>query len=61
VIRERSDRRGDRAEVTFTTANGRHRVRLERTLGAPMRLTCHASHEHAPPVWRALEIERADD
>jgi hypothetical protein len=61
VIRERSDRRGDRVEVTFTTANGRHRVRLERTLGAPMRLTCHASHEHAPPVWRALEIERADD
>ena len=25
-----------------------------------MRLTCHASHEDAPPVWRVLEIERAD-
>lgn len=58
---ERSDRRGDRAEVIFATVMGRHRVRLERTLGAPMRLTCHASHEHAPPVWRALEVERADD
>jgi hypothetical protein len=21
-----------------------------------MRLTCHATHEQAPPVWRALEI-----
>ena len=61
VIRERSNRRGDRAEVTFATAYGRHGVRLERTLGAPMRLTCHASHEHAPPVWRALEIERATE
>lgn len=61
VTPERSDREGDRAEVTFATVSGRHRVRLERTLGAPMRLTCHASHEHPPPVWRALEIERADD
>jgi hypothetical protein len=59
VIRERSERRGDRAEVTFATASGRYRVRLERALGAPMRLTCHASHEQAPPVWRALETERA--
>jgi hypothetical protein len=60
VTPERSDREGDRAEVTFATTNGRHRVRLERTLGSPMRLTCHASHEHAPTLWRALEIERAD-
>jgi hypothetical protein len=57
VTRERSDRRGDHADVTFATADGRHRVRLERTMAAPMRLTCHASHEHAPPVWRATEIE----
>jgi len=61
VTPEGSDRRGNRAEVTFATANGRRRVRLERALGAPMRLTCHASHDHAPPVWRVLEIERADD
>lgn len=61
ITAKRSDRRGDLAEVVFATVNGPHRVRLERTLGAPMRLTCHASHEDAPPVWRVLEIERADD
>ena len=61
VTQERSDRRGDLAEVIFATVNGPHRVRLERTLEAPMRLTCHASHEDAPPVWRVLGIERADD
>ena len=61
VTPEGSDRRGSAMEVTFATANGRRRVRLARTIGAPMRLTCHASHDHAPPVWRVLEIERADD
>ena len=60
ITPERSDRRGDLAEVIFATVNGPHRVRLERTLGTPMRLTCHASQEDAPPVWRVLEIERAD-
>jgi hypothetical protein len=60
ITPERSDRRGDLAEVVFATVNGPHRVRLDRTLGTPMRLTCHASHEDAPPVWRVLEIERAD-
>jgi hypothetical protein len=58
VTPQRSGRRGDLAEVTFATPSGSHRVRLERTLGAPMRLTCHASTEQAPPVWRVLEIER---
>jgi hypothetical protein len=61
LTQERSDRRSDLAEVIFATVNGPHRVRLERTLGAPMRLTCHASQEDAPPVWRVLGIERADD
>lgn len=56
-----SGRRGDLAEVTFTTTSGSHRVRLERNFGAPMRLTCHASTEQAPPVWWVLEIERAGD
>ena len=61
ITPERSNRRGDLAEVTFATVDGPHRVRLERTLGASMRLTCHASHEDAPPVWLVLGIERADD
>ena len=56
VVRERADRRDECAEVTFATSNGSQRVRLERSFGGPMRLTCHATHEHAPPVWRALEI-----
>ena len=60
VTPEASGRRGDLAEVVFATPNGSHRVRLERTLGAPMRLTCHASTEQAPPVWRVLEIEGGD-
>lgn len=54
------DRRDARAEVTFDTTRGPHRVRLERMLGTPMRLTCHASNELAPPVWRALAIEAGD-
>jgi hypothetical protein len=61
VTPERSVRRGDRAEVTFATAAGSHRVRLERMLGMSMRLTCHASTEQSPPVWEVLEIERAAD
>jgi hypothetical protein len=59
VSPEGSDRRGDLAEVRFATAKGAHRVRLERTLGGPMRLTCHSTHEEAPPVWRVLAIELA--
>ena len=59
VTPERTDRRGDRAEVVFVTERGPHLVRLERVLGAPMRLTCHASSEEAPPMWRTLEIRRA--
>ena len=59
VTPERSGRRGNRAEVTFGTVTGSHRVRLERVLGTPMRLTCHASTEQAPPVWNVLAIERA--
>jgi hypothetical protein len=61
VTPERSGRRGDRADVRFATSSGPHRVRLERVLGAPMRLTCHASTAQAPPVWRLLGIERAGD
>jgi hypothetical protein len=57
----RSDRRGDVAHVTFATTSGSHRVRLERVLGASMRLTCHASNEQAPPVWRTIEIEPVGD
>ena len=60
VTQESSGRRGEMAEVAFATSSGSHRVRLERTLGAPMRLTCHASAEQAPPVWRVLEIEGGD-
>jgi hypothetical protein len=61
VKTEGSGRRGDLAEVTFATVSGSHRVRLERALGAPMRLTCHASTEQAPPAWRVLEIVGAGD
>ena len=58
VTPQRVGRRGDRAEVAFATESGPHLVELERVLGAPMRLTCHASSEEAPPVWRTLEIRR---
>ena len=61
VAPARARRRGDRAEVTFATSVGAHRVRLERILGPPMRLTCHASQEQAPPVWRPLAVERVTD
>ena len=57
VTPRRADRRGDRADVVFATERGPHRVRVERVLGAPMRLTCHASSAEAPPTWRTLEIE----
>lgn len=61
VTPERAGRRGDRAEVVFESEEGSHLVLLERVLGAPMRLTCHASSEEAPPMWRTLEIRRAGD
>ena len=59
VTPERAGRRGERAEVVFATERGSHLVLLEQVLGAPMRLTCHASSEEAPPMWRTLEIRRA--
>jgi hypothetical protein len=61
VTPEVADRRGDVAEVSFATPNGPYRVRVERTRGAPMRLTCHAATEEAPPIWRVLAIDRAGD
>jgi hypothetical protein len=52
-----ANRHGDRATVVFATGLGPHRVALERVLGTPMRLTCHAADEESPPSWRTLEIE----
>jgi hypothetical protein len=49
-------RDGDRAEIAFATPSGRYLVRLERTLGPPMRLTCQSEREETPRIWRALEI-----
>ena len=49
-------RRGNDAEVVFATPEGPLRVRLERVLGAPMRLTCHASAEEARHVWRVIGL-----
>ena len=57
---ERVDRRGDLADVAFTTTIGRLRVRLERVQGTPMRLTCHAAREEVPPAWRVLGIDRLE-
>jgi hypothetical protein len=54
---ERGRRHGDRAEVAFATTHGPHRVLLERSFGAPMRLTCQSAHEEAPARWRVLAIE----
>ena len=56
VTRERSDRRGDRADVTFATPNGRQRVRLERTLGV-------ADAAHVPRLTRTgpARVARARD
>jgi len=53
-------RRGDAAEVVFATPRGDVRVTLERSLGTPLRLTCHADHEETPAVWRTRAIELAD-
>jgi hypothetical protein len=53
-------RDGDRARVTFATARGPYGVRVERILGAPMRLTCHASTEQSRAAWRVLGIDSGD-
>jgi hypothetical protein len=58
VVRTRDARRGDRAEIGCDTPLGHVVVRLERTSGARMRLTCHSSAEEAPAGWRVLAIER---
>ena len=57
VSPQQASRRGERADVVFATELGPHRVALERVLGTPMRLTCHAADEESPPAWRTLEIE----
>jgi hypothetical protein len=60
VARAHARRRGDRAEVAFTTPSGRFGVRMERVPGVPMRLTCHAAAEQARPAWRVLGLRRED-
>jgi hypothetical protein len=56
VRRPRSRRDGDLAEVVFDTPSGAHLVRLERSFGEPMRLTCRSAREEPPPLWRATDI-----
>jgi hypothetical protein len=56
----RARRAGDEAEVVFATPRGEVRVTLERALGTPLRLTCHAEHEETTSVWRTQAIELAD-
>jgi hypothetical protein len=58
VVVVRDIRRGDRAEVGCDTPLGPFVVDLERTSGAPMRLTCHSAAEEAWAGWRVLAIER---
>ncbi len=48
----------DRAKVSFATPSGGYLIELERSSGAPMRLTCHSGHEEAPDVWRPRRIDR---
>lgn len=60
VRRPRARRDGDRAEVEFDTPSGAHVVRLERSYGDPMRLTCQSAREETPPRWRATDIRPAD-
>ena len=47
-------------QVGFATPLGRVTVRLERGVGTPMRLTCHAVREEAMPAWRVLAIDVQD-
>jgi hypothetical protein len=54
---QRVRRDGDDAEVVCATPEGPFRIRLERVLGAPMRLTCHSSVEEARHVWRVIGLE----
>ena len=56
----RQARRRDEADVTFATSRGDVRVRLERALGAPNRLTCHATQTETPVIWRIVAMERID-
>ena len=56
----RARRRGDEADVVFSTPRGDVRVRLERSLAPPMRLTCHAEREQTHAVWRTRAIELAE-
>jgi hypothetical protein len=43
---------GDRASAAFATVDGRtFEVELERSLGSPVRLTCHADRAQPPEHW----------
>lgn len=50
-------RDGQHARVVCATPAGPYRVRLQRVLGAPMRLTCHSSAEEPRHVWRVTGLE----
>jgi hypothetical protein len=54
----RQVRRGDAADVTLATPRGDVRVELERALGSPLRLTCHATETETPVIWRVVAMER---
>jgi hypothetical protein len=58
VHRLRVDLRTTGMHVVFATPAGPFLVRLESVSGAPMRLTCHSTHEETRRVWRVLGIER---
>ena len=50
----RSAQRHHRATVMFATSSGPRHIELERSLGDPMRLTCHSEREETPAVWRPI-------
>jgi hypothetical protein len=61
VALEGATREDDHAIVTFAAPDGRYAVTLERTIGEPMRLTCHSEREESPTPWHPLEIRPVAD
>jgi Sucrase/ferredoxin-like len=57
VTPERFDAGPERVTVTLGTPSGSHDVELERSIGAPMRLTCHHLREEPARGWRVVAID----
>ncbi len=50
------ERQGASVVVRLATPSGVASVTVERVLGDPIRMTCHAERAERPPAWRVTDL-----